>query len=64
MAKADGAVQSESFSGITGLISLKSSNSENGWFTRWSGFFTKYINDSQKLSVFDNKIILSIEISI
>tara|TARA_B100001248_G_scaffold261785_1_gene254271 strand:+ start:3768 stop:5909 length:2142 start_codon:yes stop_codon:yes gene_type:complete len=62
MAKADGAVQSESFSGITGLISLKSSNSENGWFTRWSGFFTKYINDSQKLSVFDNKIILSIEL--
>ena len=61
-AKSDGAVQSQSYTGIMGIISLKASNSENGWFTRWSGYFAKFINESQKLSILNNRIMLSVQL--
>ena len=61
-AKSDGAVQSQSFTGIMGIIALKASNSENGWFTRYSGYFAKFINESQKLSLLNNRIMLSVQL--
>ena len=61
-AKSDGAVQSQAFTGIMGIISLKASNSENGWFTRWSGYFAKFINESQKLSILNNRVMLSVQL--
>jgi ABC-type bacteriocin/lantibiotic exporter with double-glycine peptidase domain len=49
-------------SGYTALLSidsLKASNSENGWYAKWSGYFAKFINDSQKLSVLNYTLSLT-----
>ncbi len=57
--RATGFAASAGYSGLLTMNSIKASNSENGWYTKWAGYFAKYINESQKLSVLNNKLALT-----
>ena len=47
------------YTAVLSIDSLKASNSENGWYAKWSGYFAKFINDSQKLSVLNYTLSLT-----
>ena len=47
------------YTAVLSIDSIKASNSENGWFAKWSGYFAKFINDSQKLTVLNYTLSLT-----